>query len=254
MLTYKIQGDKRYYGPDDLPLPSAALVERVRADFGNRLIMAVSGKDSIAAWLYLREQGFELIPYWCYDLPGCSFDEQAWRYYQDFFGVKIYRLPHPILYAKLRAGKFQTPHSWARLKAMHLPDFDYAFIEYAIAREHGLGENYLTAVGMRSADNLMRYRLLRQMGAVGVKRRHFYYPIWDWTLEDVRAILAKYNCKLSRSYAHFDNTGNGVDYLTLRVLREELPADYARVLEIFPLAEAEIFRIEQVCQVKPTWR
>ena len=243
---YKIQGDLRYFGDDGLPLPSLQLLEAVRRDFGNRLIMSVSGKDSLAAWLYLRENGFELIPYWCYDLPGCSFDEQAFEYYQDFFQTKIYRIPHPILYAKLRSGKFQTPDSWARLKAMNLPDYDYAVIESLIAMENGMGDNYLTAVGMRSADNLMRYRLLRQQGAVGTKKRHFYYPVWDWKLSDVRAILNKYDCKLSRSYAYFDNTGNGVDYHTLDVLRKHLPDDYARILCVFPLAEMEILRFEKV--------
>jgi hypothetical protein len=250
-LTYKVQGDLRFFGTNRLPLSSSELVEIVRRDFGNRLIMSVSGKDSVAAWLYLREQGFELIPYWCYDIPGMSFDEQAYEYYQEFFQTKIYRIPHPILYNYLRRGDFQPPDVWAKLKAMHLPNYDYFVIENLIALENGLGENYLSAVGMRAADNLNRLRMIRPQGPGGLKRRRWYYPIWDWKLADVRAILRKHNCKLSRSYAYFDNTGNGVDYLTLSVLRDHLPADYRRVLELYPLAEMEVLRFEKIGKTIP---
>jgi len=62
------------------PLPSAELLEIARQVAGNRLLLSFSGRDSLAAWLYLRENGFELIPYWCYTVPGLSYDEQR-RYY-----------------------------------------------------------------------------------------------------------------------------------------------------------------------------
>lgn len=66
----------------------------------NRLLLSFScGKDSLAMWLWLREtKQVEIIPYFLYWVPGLSFVERALDYYEQVFGQRITRLPHPLFY------------------------------------------------------------------------------------------------------------------------------------------------------------
>lgn len=246
-VDYKIQADYRIaFGDDGLPLPSPDLLEIARGIAGNRLLLSFSGRDSLAAWLYLRENGFELIPYFCYTVPGLSYDGQMLDYYESKLGTHIIRLPHPRTYELLRTGAWQPLENWRVLHYAQLPSFEFADIESKLADQFGLGDNYLCAVGIKAADNLMRLRLIRQMGPIGLKRRRYYYAVWDWKTADVKEYIQRHGLKLSRQYLYFGSTGNGVEYRWLRYLKDNLPEDYNRVLDVFPLVDVELFRYEQV--------
>jgi len=231
---------------DGQPVPSIELAQIVHEMVGNKVILSFSGKDSLAMWLWLREQGFETIPYFCYTIPDLSFDREMLTYYQDFFGVRIYNLPHPLLYTLLRRGAFQMPDTWRLLSAMQLPEYDWADIEALIASENNLGDEYFSAVGIRAADNMMRNRLVHQMGPLGFKNRRYWWAIWDWKIADVMGTIRKYSVKLPRAYSIWGSTGDSVDYNAIRFLKDAYPDDYQRFLNLFPLADIELFRYEAV--------
>lgn len=227
---------------------SRALVEIVRQQYGNKLILGFSGKDSLAAWLFLREQGFEIIPYMLYTVPGLRIDVEAREYYQEFFGTKIYYLPHPLFYSMLRYFHWQPPHAAALLWRMNLLKYDFAYVENLIAEEQGMGENYLSVVGYLASDNLGRNSFINRSGTIGTVHRKYYFAIWDWTFSEVMEIIHKYGAKLPRHYRIWGNTGTGrpFEYAGLKRLRDMAPDDYARVLKWFPLLEAEFIRYEVV--------
>lgn len=233
---------------DGAPVPSERLVDIVRSLVGDRLILSFSGKDSLAMWLFLRDHNFEVIPYFCYTVPGLSFDDEMIAYYEQFFGQTIYRIPHPYFYSMLEAGALQDPDTRRILASMRLVKFDWVDIENSIAQQHSLGSGgqYFSAVGIRSADNLMRRRLVDQMGPLGFKKRRYYWAIWDWKISDVKEKIRKSGAKISRRYSIWGSTGDSVDYNFIRLLKNQYPEDYRRVLEFFPLVDIEIFRYEQV--------
>lgn len=238
--------DIRFFLPDGMPLPSRDLIEVARGIAGNRLLLAFSGRDSLACWLQLRGAGFEIIPYFCYTVPGLSYDEEMLAYYESYFGTHILRLAHPRTYELFHARAYLPPHAAAMIGKCGFTRFEFADIENTLARQFGLGDNYLCAVGIRAADNLMRLRLIRQMGPVGLKKRHYYFSVWDWRTADVRDCIRAHGLKLSKSYLYFGSTGDGIDYRFLVYLRDNLPEDYQRVLDVFPMADIEIFRHEVV--------
>jgi len=233
------------FGTDDLPLPSDALVPIAKAIAGSRILLSFSGKDSLAMWLYLRNK-FEIIPYFCYTIPHLSYDDEMLDYYERFFGTHIIRLPHPRTYVLLNSAAWLPLDKWAIIYRAQLPLFEYADIEDLLARQFGLPDMYLSAVGIRAADSPMRSVFIRQMGPIGFKRRKYYYAIWDWKINDVREIIAKSGVKLSKSYLYFGSTGDGIDYNFIKFLRDNLPDDYRRVLDLFPMADIELFRYEAV--------
>lgn len=228
------------------PMPSDLLVDVVHKIAGETLLLSFSGRDSLATWLFLRDAGFQLIPYFCYTVPHLSYDDEALAYYEKFFQTHIIRLPHPNTYSLLRSGAYQPLDTWRILYYSDLPSFDFSDIEKRLAAQFGLGDNYLSAVGIRATDNIMRWRLIHQMGPIGLKKRRYYFAIWDWKTQTVMDYIYRFGAKLSKSYLYFGSTGDGIDYRFLRFLKDNLPDDYNRVLELFPMADIELFRYEGV--------
>ena len=115
-------------------------------------------------------------------------------------------------------------------------------VEDAIAKRHDLGHNYLTAIGYRAADNPGRRRMINNMGAIGGANRHYYYTVWDWTIQMVMDILHHYNCKLSRSYGMFGCTFDEYNWNDLAILQRESLADYFLLKQFYPLIGTKISR------------
>jgi hypothetical protein len=94
---------------DGTPLAGDDLLAALRDVTGDTVLLSFSrGKDSLAAWLHLREH-FRIIPYHLEWIPGLSFVESSLAYYEDVFQTHIIRLPHPLFYQYLRDYAWQTP-------------------------------------------------------------------------------------------------------------------------------------------------
>ena len=82
--------------------------EQVRADLatqGRPILLAFSrGKDSIAAWLALRAAGIQVHAFYLYSVPGLlAFERDSLAYFEDVFGQRIHRYPHPSLHRQAAA-------------------------------------------------------------------------------------------------------------------------------------------------------
>lgn len=241
------QQNEYYLDEEGIPLAGLDLIEAVKARVGDTILMSFSGgKDSLATWLYLRENSdFNIIPFFMYWLPGAKFTEDSIPYYEDYFGQHIIRLPHPLFWQSLRNEWYQTPDRVAAIKAMDIPQFSFAELEDALAAQEGI-DPYVAANGMRAADNIDRRNLILQKGAVGIKKRKFYYAIWDWKIDDVVDIIKRHGLKLPAEYNMWGRTVGAWDYIYVKAIRDNYPEDYKRFLEWWPLAELQIFRYEQV--------
>lgn len=218
----------------------------VDAQGHNRLLLSFScGKDSLAMWLWLREtKQVEIIPYFLYWIPGLSFVEESLAYYEDYFEQRITRLPHPLFYDMLTTFAYQPPQRVHTIAGLELPRFDFADIDTILAEENGLGNDWYCAIGFRSKDGLDRRNMIQQMGVAGVKKRHFYYPVWDWDVNQVAEIINRHGVKLPDDYRYWGRTLAAYDYQYISLMRKHFPDDYIRILDWFPLIEAEFFRYE----------
>lgn len=237
------------FDADGRPLAGRELIERVKQHnpAGETILLSFSmGKDSLAMWLYLREH-FDVVPYFLYWVPHLSFVDAALAYYEDYFGQEIIKLPHPLFYQMLRTYAYREPHELAIVAAMDLLDFDFAWIDDAIAAWYAL-DNPFCAIGMRAADNIDRRNLILQQGSVGVKKRRYYYPVWDWTVDQVSQIIIDNRMKIPADYKYWGRTLAAFDYQYLKPLRAAFPADYERIHQWFPLIDAEFFRYEAMAK------
>lgn len=203
-----------------------------------------TGKDSIGAWLAIRDHFDSVVPYYLYLVPGLSFVEESLDYFEGLMGRPIIRLPHPSFYRWLNNFTFQPPHNAATIAAARLPDFEYLDIHRIVCEAEGLDPGTMIASGVRAADSPMRRLQFSTHGAISAAQKQ-YYPVWDWSKDRLLAEIEGAGIKLPADYELFGRTFDGLDLRFLYPLKHKRPRDYARILEWFPLAEAEIWRYEK---------
>ena len=222
---------------------SLETIELVRKRQSETLLAFSTGKDAVAAWLAIREHFDCVHPYYLYLVPGLEFVEESLAYYEQFFGEKITRLPHPSLHRMLNNLAFQPPERCAVIEQAGLPEFDYTDSCRAIIEDKGLQKGLLAADGVRAADSPMRRIAIKTHGPISAKQGK-YHCVWDWKKQDLIDCFRKHGVKLPVDYKLFGRSFDGLDLRFLLPLKKHRPADYRKVLEWFPLAELEIFRWE----------
>ena len=160
------------------------LVAQVRAETGPRTILSFSrGKDSIAAYLAIRDHFEDVVPYHLYSVPGLSFVDESLDFYErQVFKRKIWNIPHPSFFRMLNHYIFESPGNAAVIQAAKLPDFTYLDVHDWVCKGEGLKPDVLVASGVRAADSPIRRVAFTTHGVISRNQRQ-YYPVWDWNKE-----------------------------------------------------------------------
>lgn len=227
--------------------PGEEIVAKVRAETGPKSLLAFStGKDSIAAALAIRGSFDEIVPVYLYLVPDLDFVEESLAYYERtlFGGRRILRMPHPSLYRWLNGCVYQPPHRAPVIAAARLPEFDYRDVHDLIRDQEGAA-GALCATGVRAADSPMRRVSIMQHGPI-LHSKGEYFPVWDWNQDRLIREITASGVRLPIDYRIWGRTFDGLDARFLVPMKRHLPADYAKVLEWFPLAEAAVYRLERM--------
>lgn len=226
--------------------PTSAEVRASLAAEGRPVLLAFSrGKDSIAAWLALRDAGVDVIPYHMYLVPDLAFVEESLAYFADWFGYKIHNIPHPSLYRWIGSCTFQAPERLAIIEAARLPSPEYASIIGMLRTDLGLPADTWIADGVRACDSPVRRLSIARHGPMKAGSRKVS-AIWDWSVAEVRERIEAAGVELPVEYEWFGRSFDGLDHRFLGPLRDHAPDDYQRVLDWFPLADLELFRREMM--------
>lgn len=218
--------------------------EQIRADLaaaGEPVLLAFSrGKDSVAAWLALRDAGVAVVPYHMYSVPGLDFVARDLARWSEYFGQEIIDLPHPSVYRWLNNLTFQAPENCAIIEAAQMPTPSYDDILALLREDLGMPGAWV-ADGVRAADSPVRRLSMATHGVRKAKSRKVSV-VWDWRVAEVRDRIAAEGLTLGPDYDWFGRSFDGIDYRFLAPLKEHAPDDYQRVLDWFPLAELELVR------------
>lgn len=222
-----------------------ALFRKAAAVSGSRrCVMAFSnGKDAVAAWLALRDR-FEVVAYYMELVPGLSFIEESLTYYERFFGTAIVRVPHPSVLRMVNQAVYQSPARLPLLDELAIKVRAYETINDDMKKRHGWDKKVLTATGLRIQDSLMRRTNIRSHGpiALGVRK---WYPVWDWSMDHMVRAFRHANVKLPVDYRIFGRSFDGLAGYYLLPIRKHFPSDYRKIVELYPMIEAEVVRYER---------
>jgi hypothetical protein len=227
-------------------MTSEEVIRTVRARQAVTLLAFSAGKDSVAAWLAIREHFDGVVPVYRYLIPDLEFVDEALAYYERFFGTRIRRFPHPSLYRMWSNLVYQPPENCLAIEERERgwSGYDYVRSNIEVCRDAGIPETTLCASGVRAADSPMRRVHFRKHGPITESTRA-WYPVWDYTKAGYLAIMQRAGVKVPIDYRFFGRSFDGIDYRFLAPIRKHFPRDYRRILEFFPLAELELFRFER---------
>lgn len=220
------------------------LIDEYKERYGDKTLIAFSrGKDSIAVALALRDK-IDLIPFHYDDCPGLEFVEESLAYYEKtLFGRRILRMPHPAFYKHLRDGMYQPLARAELLSNASIPNLDHADIVRMVKKQEGIDTAILSATGLRALDNAVRFLSIRKHGPIRATAGN-WAPIWDWTKQQLIDTIERSGISLPPDYTFLPRSFDGFSYLYLIPIKKHHPRDYQRILEWFPLAEAEMMRWE----------
>lgn len=224
-------------------LGSIETIKEVAKRQDKTLLAFSCGKDAVATWLAIREHFDEVVPYYLYLVPDLDFVNESIDYYERYFGTKIVQLPHPSVHRMLNNFVFQPPQNCKVIEQAGLPDFDYLDIQAVMCERYNLPKKTLVADGVRAADSPMRRVAINTHGSISYKQLK-YHPIWDWKKADLVECFKKHNVKLAVDYKIFGRSFDGIDLRFLYLIREHFPRDYQKILNLYPLADLEVFRWE----------
>lgn len=233
---------------ESLPDPIQSSREAIAyvADQTSDVILSFSGgKDSLAAWLNLREvaPALNITPIYHYMVPRLAFVERYLDYVEGRMGVRILRLPHPRLTYWLRHASYQPPKAADQILDLTFPFRDYGdFIARAIL-EYDLPQNTWVAVGTTQNDSANRRLTFRKHGMVREAERKLF-PIGDFTKTQIIDIIRRHGLKLSPDYRIWRRSFDGLDWFFLEGVRRHYPEDYERILDFFPMLKLEQKRYE----------
>lgn len=226
-----------------MKLPDArAVIAAVPAD--EVMVGFSGGKDSLAVLdLCARSGRFSKIAcYYLYLVDGLACIEDHLIAVTKRYGVELHKLPHPTLVGMLKHGVFGQP----RKKAQENREWRSTDAENAARVRVGIE---WVAVGHKACDSLDRRAMLSTFpdGLSHVSRRAF--PVRSWTQNDVWSYVNQRKIPLPVRFAI--GTSGRMSGFTLQPealiqLRKRFPEDYRRVIEMFPDAEAAVFRHERL--------
>lgn len=222
--------------------PTSQEVLQRLADEGRPVGLAFScGKDSVATWLAMREYGIEVVPVYWWLVPELGFVEDSLRYYEDFFGVPITRLPNPRFYEILYECLYQPPERLRTIEALPHWKLTHDMLWAEVFKDRGLPGDTWKANGTRAADSLMRRTAFMRHGVMREGSRNVS-PIADWLKAEVYGIIDRYGVRLPVDYEMFGRSFDGLDKRYTMPIKERFPEDFERIKAFFPLCDADHWR------------
>jgi phosphoadenosine phosphosulfate reductase len=218
-------------------LRRAAEASRAESGESSVLIGLSGGKDSVVV-LDLAKRVFDRVEcYFMYLVDGLECVEAPLRSIARRYDVRLHKVPHFDLARFLKHAVYM-PHRNG--EAHRVRDLRFADIEALARSRAGIG---WVGLGHRATDSLERNAMLKRLGGFDAKARRVY-PIWRWKPRDVYAYLRAHRIQVAPQLVRGTTDGVNLYPETLRVLRAKFPADYRKILEVFPYAEAGIVRDE----------
>jgi phosphoadenosine phosphosulfate reductase len=215
---------------------SLSLLREAAAENPHAVVMLSGGKDSLAT-LSLCKQVFPRVTcLYMYLVRGLRFIEDHLVRVTRQHDVEILFLPHPQLSTYLQNGSFM----YVRTDVTKIRKVLFRDVYRSVLASTGAG---WIADGQREVDSINRRTWIRTHGALNRKYKRLH-PISEWLDAEVYSYLRAKRVPLPVRLGDARMSGFDLEGPVLRLVKERFPDDYRRILDVFPFAEASVFREE----------
>lgn len=205
----------------------------------NVTVLFSGGKDSVVT-LDLCHRFFKKINIvFMYYVNGLSFQNKIIRYYETKYRTECIKVPHFELSNFLRYGVFRPE------------DFEVPIVGTADVYNYirAITGTYWIAGGERIDDSIVRRAMIKNSSSICEKRGRFY-PLAEWSKKDVTDYIRKNGLKVSEESSVLGFSFRSLNGKELVKIKEHYPDDYAKINDWFPMADAELMRLEIEQNVK----
>lgn len=206
---------------------AAALTDCVTVGFS-------TGKDSIVALDLCCRHFKKVSAFFMYVVPGLSFQEAYLRQAERRYGISILRIPHWSMSTAFQVNYYRPGSDLSA----GTPDLSIPDVEAWLRAKHGA---QWFAYGQKKNDSLERRGMISACGGVDVKARRLY-PVGDFSDKEIFSYMRHRRLPVPVDYQLFGHSFGLLEPLELRMVREHYPADFRKIVAVFPEIEAAIAR------------
>lgn len=220
---------------------SEELCEMIAKKQDECFISFSGGKDSIACMIVAKRFFKKVVPVFFYRIPGLSFIDEKIKYFEEFFGERIIKLPHPSTIAQLNGYLFQDLEHRKIIERTAIPTPTYDMFFDKLREKYGI---QWVGIGNRAHDNMQRWTAFVTNGAINYNRQVFW-PVFDYSNDDVLQLIKEAKIYMPDDYRMFGKTFDSLQERFISVIKKEYPQDFERIKLFFPLIEIENLRYEK---------
>ena len=169
-----------------------------------------------------------------YLVPNLEFQERMLRRYEERYNTEIIRIPHFEVSEFLKYGSF-TQMDWS-IDVVGIND------TYEYLRQR-TGIHWIAA-GERCADSIVRNAMIKKSGSIDYKRGRFY-PLAYWKKNEVLEYIKYKKLYLSPEQKQIGFSFRSLAGCELSIIKQMFPADYEKILRVYPFAGAAVERYEK---------
>ena len=187
------------------------------------------GKDSIVTLDLCMRYFRRVQPFFLWQVPDMSFQQATIRRYERKYGVHMIQLPHFEVSDFLRYGTYRNDDP-------SVPTVSVTDVYHYLRLQTGI---WWIAAGEHIADSIWRRAMIGKSGSIDDGRGRFY-PLAYWKKADVLGYMKHKGLVMGAEYEKIGHSFRSLDAEDLRMVRDHYPADWQRLLTLYPLAETGI--------------
>jgi len=200
-----------------------------------------TGKDSVVGLDMLIKAGIEPLPIFFYQVPNIQFINDNLKMYEDYFKVKIARMPHPILADYINHQDWQPLDKVATMGINSVGKITFKHFTKLYLIANNIKDVEYDCACIKMADSINRRLLLSKLPDIDTKEKRIYLTKY-FTKTEIFDYIKKNNIPLTKDYDYFGISWDGLAYHFSCGVKKFYPQDYEHIKEYFPLIDAEILR------------
>lgn len=207
------------------------------------VLLGLSGKDSLCAWLQLSKYFTRIIPFHCCSVPNLQFVSKYLDYLEYEFQTHILRLKGEDLPMALVRHIYQDDifdcdwidENWEVEDYSKLDILNYLRYKFNLPKAW-------CAFGISANDSIDRLIYCRKTGGKSEDHKTFY-PCWDWPKSELVRAIYESGVRVSPTYKYAKRSVGGPPSATYnKIMKEHFPKDWETYKLWYPLAEVKNLR------------